>query len=112
MASLNLYNYESKYIANLIRTHNLSGRRFPSTCQFINEVKTSNDAGEFRQAFFPIYWTKLVLKVKYNGSHATFLDLDISIDKHKSIYNMFDKRVAFNCCSVRMFKTLLECLKF
>ena len=104
MASLNLYNYEPKYIANLIRTDNLSGRRFHSTCQFINEFKTSNDAGEFRQAFFPIYWTELVLKVKCNGSHASFLDLDISIDNINPFIRCLTNELPLTA-------VVLECLK-
>ena len=34
--------------------------------------------------------------MKHNGSHATFLDLDISIDKVKFIYKMTDKQDAFH----------------
>ena len=40
--------------------------------------------------------------MEHNDSHATFLDLDISIDKGKLIYRMFDKRDTFNFHSVKL----------
>ena len=43
-----------------------------------------------------MYPTELELKVQYDGSHAPFLDLNISIGKSKFIYKMFDKHDAFN----------------
>ena len=56
---------------------------------------------EFGKAFLEIYSAKLEVKLKH-GSHATFIDLDISIDKAKLIYTMFDKRDAFNFHIVRI----------
>ena len=47
-------------------------------------------------------FVELELKVVHNDSHATFLDLDISIDKVNFIYKMFDKRDTFNFHTVRM----------
>ena len=61
-----------------------------------------NDGAEFVKAVFELYPTELELKVKHNGSHATFLDVDISIDKGKFILKMFDKQDAFNFHIVRM----------
>ena len=43
----------------------------------------------FVKIFFP---TELELKMEHNGSCATFLDLDISIDKGKFTCKMFHKR--------------------
>ena len=40
--------------------------------------------------------------MEHKGSNATFLDLDISIDKGKFIYKMFDKRDAFKFHIARM----------
>ena len=54
-----------------------------------------NDGGEFGKAFLEIQPTELELKVEHNDNHATFLDLDISIDKGQVIYKMFDKRDTF-----------------
>ena len=61
-----------------------------------------NDCVEFDKTFFELYPAELELKVKHNGSHATFLDVDISIDKGKFIFKMFDKQDAFNFYIVRM----------
>ena len=99
LANLNLCNYESKYITNLIRANI---RRFHSNFQFIDDLCAWNDTSEFRQTFFSIYRTELVLKVEHNGSHASFLDLDISTKQCKFIYKMFDKRDAFHSHTVRM----------
>ena len=61
-----------------------------------------NDGGEFPKAFLEIYPAELELKVENNGNHATFLDLDISIDKGKFIYKMFEKQDAFNFHILKM----------
>ena len=42
------------------------------------------------------------LKVEHNGSHAAFIDVDISIDERKFIYKMLDKRETFNFYIARM----------
>ena len=52
--------------------------------------------------FVEIYPTDLELKVEHNGSHATFIDVDISINKGKLIYKMLDKKETFNFHTVRM----------
>ena len=57
---------------------------------------------EFGEAFLEIYSAKLELKLEHYGSHATFIDLDIPIDKAKLIYTMFDKRDTFNFHIVRI----------
>ena len=54
-----------------------------------------NDGGEFGKAFLEIQPTELELKVEHNDNYATFLDLDISIDKGQVIYKMFDKHDTF-----------------
>ena len=96
-----LCNYEPKYIINLIRTNKLRGRRFHSTFRFIDDFFALNYGGEFGKGFLEIYPAKLELKMEHNGSHETFLDLDVSIDKCKFIHKMFDKRHAFNFQIVR-----------
>ena len=50
---------------------------------------------EFSKTFVEINPIELELKVEYNGSHATFLHLDNSIDKGEFIYK-FDNWGAFN----------------
>ena len=61
-----------------------------------------NDSGKFDKPFLEIYPTELELKVEHNSSHATLLDLGISIDKGKFIYKMFGKRDTFNFHIFRM----------
>ena len=78
----NLY-YESKYITNLIRTKKLRGRRFPISNRFIGDLCALNNSSEFGKAFLEIYQIELELKVEHDGNHATFLDLDIPVDKGK-----------------------------
>ena len=40
--------------------------------------------------------------MEHNGSHATFIDVDSSINKGKLIYKMLDKKEIFNFHIVRM----------
>ena len=68
-----LYNYESKNIANLIRSNKLSGS--VPCMMMVNLLRV----------FLPIFSTELQLKVEHSGSHATFLDLYTSMDKGKLI---------------------------
>ena len=96
LADLYSYNYESKHIKNLIRTNKFRGRRFHGTFRFIDDLCALDDAGEFGKVLLGIYPTELKLKLEHNGSHATLLDLDISIAKGKFSYKTFDKRDAFN----------------
>ena len=49
-----------------------------------------NDGGELGKVFLEIYPKELGLNVEHNGSHATFLDLNVSVDKGKFIYAMFE----------------------
>ena len=72
-----------------METNKLRGWQFHSIFWFIENICALNDGGEFCKAFLEICPIKLELKVKPNGSHATFLDLDISIDKGKFTYKMF-----------------------
>ena len=60
-----------------------------------------NDGGGFGKVFLDIYLTELKLTVEHNGSHETFLDLGIYIDKGKFICMIFDKGGAFDFDMVR-----------
>lgn len=79
-----------KYITNLI-TNKLWGRRFHCTFRFTDDLCALNDGCKFGKAFLEIYPTDLELKVENNCSHATFLDVDISVDKGKFLCKIFDK---------------------
>ena len=77
-------------LANPIRTNKLRGRWFHSTFRFTDGLCALNDGGELGKVFLETYPKELGLKVEHNGSHATFLDLNISVDKGKFIYAMFE----------------------
>ena len=70
--------------------------------RFIDDLCAINDGGEFRKSFNEIYPPELELKVDHEGSHATFLDLDISIAGDRFIYKLYDKHDSFNFFIVRM----------
>ena len=101
-AYLYLNNDEFKNITNLIRTDKLRGRQFHSYFRFIDLLCALNDCGKLGKPFLEIYPTKLELKVEHNSSHATLLDMGISIDKRKFIYKMFGKRDTINFHIFRM----------
>ena len=50
-----------------------------------------NDHGEFSRSYQEIYPQELQLKCEHQGTHATFLDLDISIVDGVFVYKLFDK---------------------
>ena len=109
-----LSNYESKYRTNLTRTNRLRNpsfhnvfrfiddRRFHNTFRFTDKLCALNDGSEFGKDFLETYPAELESKVKYNGSHATLLDLDFAIDKGKFTYKICSKRVVFNFHIVRI----------
>ena len=101
-ANLFLYWYENKYICSLSSLNDKRIYKFHSTKRFIDDLIAINDGGEFGKSFKEIYPVELELKVEHQGSHATFLDLDITISQGKFIYKLFDKRDNFNFFIVRM----------
>ena len=76
--------------------------KFRNASRFIDDECNLNDGGEFGRSFRQIYPPELHLKCEHEGSHATFLDLDISIVNGKFVYKLFDKRNAFPFFIVRM----------
>ena len=76
--------------------------RFHSTNRFIDDLIAINDRDEFYKSFKNIYPSQLELKLEHQGSHATFLDLDISIKDGIFVYKLFDKRDQFPFHVVRM----------
>ena len=49
-----------------------------------------------------VYPEELELKLEHSGSHASFLNLDITILEGEFVYKLFDKRDAFPFSIVRM----------
>ena len=61
-----------------------------------------NDGGEFGRSCHLIYTEDLKRKCEQQGSHATFLDLEINIENNIFVYKLFDKRDTFPFFIVRM----------
>ena len=101
-ANLFLYAYETNYMSNLISSDKAKARRFHSTKRFIDDLCALNDGGEFGRVYKDIYPSELKLKVEHSGSHASFLNLDITINEGLFVYKLFDKRDAFPFSIVRM----------
>jgi len=101
-ANLFLYQFEQRYITELISSDKVKARHFHTTKRFIDDLCTINDGNLFRDIYKDIYPEELELKLEHSGSHASFLNLDITIIEGKFIYKLFDKRDTFPFSIVRM----------
>ena len=101
-ANLFLYFFESKFVQSLISLGSTRAFHFHSVGRFIDDLCAINDREEFLVSYRDIYPPELELKVEHQGTHATFLDLDITIKDNIFVYKLFDKRDAFPFSIVRM----------
>ena len=101
-ANLFLYFFESKYVTSLVSQGSPRAFKYHGTGRFIDDLCAINDGHEFSKSFRNIYPKELELKIEHQGTHATFLDLDITIKDNIFIYKLFDKRDAFPFFIVRM----------
>ena len=101
-ANLHLYTYEYKFIKSLMSLDKPRAMRFKFATRFIDDECNLNDGGEFGRSFSSIYPAELELKCEHQGTHATFLDLDINISDGIFVYKLFDKRDDFPFFIVRM----------
>ena len=101
-ANLFLYTYEEEYISNTIPVNPVKARHFHSTKRFIDDLCAINDGGEFGRVFKDIYPEELELKIEHSGHHASFLNLDITIEGGMFVYKLYDKRDTFPFHIVRM----------
>jgi hypothetical protein len=101
-ANLFLYQFEQRYMSDLILTDKVKARHFHSTKRFIDDLCAINDGNLFGTVYRNIYPEELELKVEHSGTHATFLNLDITINEGIFVYKLFDKRDAFPFSIVRM----------
>lgn len=101
-ANLYLHHYENKHIIDLIKSNKSLALKYHGCRRFIDDLLALNDRQEFSKSFSKIYPPSLELKLEHSGTHATFLDLDISIKDGIYIYRLFDKRDAFPFFIVRM----------
>lgn len=101
-ANLHLYSYECDFITSLISSDKRRAMKFRYATRFIDDECNLNDGGEFGRSFQQIYPKELELKCEHQGTHATFLDLEIDISDGIYVYKLFDKRNDFPFFIVRM----------
>ena len=101
-ANLHLYIYEYKFIKSLMSTDTQRAMKFRYVSRSIDDECNLNDGGEFGRSFYLIYPSDLELKCEHQGTHATFLDLEINIVDGIFVYKLFDKRNDFPFFIVRM----------
>ena len=101
-ANLFLYQFEQRYITDLINEDKVKARHFHSNKRFIDDLCAINDGNLFRELFKDIYPVELELKLEHSGNHASFLNLDITIVDGIFVYKLFDKRDTFPFSIVRM----------
>ena len=101
-ANLHLYSYECDFITSLISSDKARAIRYLLATRFIDDECNLNDGGEFGRSFHEIYPKELELKCEHSGSHATFLDLEITIVDGIFVFKLFDKRDNFPFFIVRM----------
>ena len=94
-ANLFLYYFESKYVQLLISAGSEKAFKFHATSRFIDDLIAINDNQEFQKSFKNIYLSQLELKLEHHGSHATFLDLHITIKDKFSCINCSIKEINF-----------------
>ena len=93
--NLHLYSYECDFITSLISSDKARAMKFRFATRFIDDECNLNDGGEFGRSFHQIYPRELELKCEHSGTHATFLDLEITIVDGIFVFKLFDKRNFF-----------------
>ena len=101
-ANLHLYSYECAFITGLMSSDKGRAMKFRYATRFIDDECNLNDDNEFGRSFREIYPNELELKCEHQGTHATFLQLDITIRDGIAVYKLFDKRDNFPFFIVRM----------
>ena len=101
-ANLFLYKYEKSFVDKLISEKSTRAYLYGNTGRFIDDLCAINDRDDFKNSHKNIYPDELELKLEHSGLHATFLDLDITIQDNIFVYKLFDKRDAFPFSIVHM----------
>ena len=89
-------------MTSLISQDKAKARHFHSTRRFIDDLCAINDGNLFNRVYKDIYPEELELKLEHFGTSASFLNLQIDIDRGVFVYKLFDKRDAFPFSIVRM----------
>ena len=101
-ANLYLYFYEEKHVTTLMKTDPFRARLYRYAARFIDDQCNLNDSGQFKNACQSIYPPDLQIKCEHEGQHATFLELDITVQEGLFVYKLFDKRDDFPFFIIRM----------
>ena len=102
-ANFFLYFFEREWLLKLKKTDIVKARRFSNCFRFIDDLNIFNDCGEFSQYISEIYPKELTLnKENKCDQRASFLDLFISVENHRFIFSLYDKRDDFQFSIVRM----------
>ena len=83
--------FQSKYAQQLISKRSSPAYKFHGISRFIDEPCTINDGGDFSSSYKYIYHKQLELKLERQGDHATFLDLNLTVEDNIFVYKLFDK---------------------
>jgi hypothetical protein len=101
-ANLFLYVYESKFIANLLKSDSVRARKFRHIFRFIDDLISLNDDGEFSKSYLEIYPPEMELKREnHDDDSGSYLDLGLEIVDRQITSNLYDKRNAYNFSVVR-----------
>ena len=84
------------------RTERYRGFKFKHCFRFIDDLLAINDSNEFKNSIIEMYSECLTLKCEHEGTHATFLEIDIGISDGILVHKLFDKCNAFPYYIVRM----------
>ena len=82
-------------MCELISNNKVKACHFHATKHFIDNPGTLNDGDAFNDVYKDIYPPELQLKVEHSGTHATFLNLDITVKDGVFVYKLFDKHHAY-----------------
>ena len=78
-------------MTNLIKKDKQRAFKYHGLSLFIDDMCCINDSGEFETSFQDICPPSLELKIEHRGQHATFVDLDITIENNIFIYKLFNR---------------------
>ena len=101
-ANLYLHRHEYNFMLTQKSHDIVRARKFHGCARFIDDMCCLNDGGEFGKSYKDIYPKELELKCEHQGTHATFLDLEIVVEDGLFVYKLFDKRDDFPFHIVRM----------
>ena len=82
-------------MSELFLNDKVKALHFHGTKSFIHALGTLNNVGVFNDVYKEIYLIELQLKIEHFVTHATFLNLDITVKDGVLIYKLLDKRDTF-----------------